>query len=134
MKYYNGYLTFSNFLKNYELDNPFDYFLKVIDIIKELVDNKIFYIDIHDNNFLINPVNNDVKIVDFDESFLSFSDEYGLLYDEIIKNLKLMFYNLASIFNIDLEELDVLTKLEEIKKFLLLKRINYLNRKVKVYR
>ena len=53
----------------------------------ELVNNNIYYLDIHSNNFLI--YNNDLKLIDFEPSFVSFKEE----------DLKYLVYNLVNMIN-----------------------------------
>ena len=56
---------------------------KVLNIIDELLDNGILYLDIHENNFLVND-DLDVKLIDFESS--------SVIFDRISANDKIECY------------------------------------------
>lgn len=54
-------------------NNPYTLFLEALDLIKELYDNGIIYIDIHGGNFLLTPTG--LKLIDFEKEAIAFKDE-----------------------------------------------------------
>ena len=90
-------------LRQFSLENknkilPTKIYIQILDIIKELYINKIYYLDIHERNFMIN--NEIVKAIDFEKFFVrignvSISDK-RLMFDY----LKMMIEQLNKNFNI----------------------------------
>lgn len=78
------------------------YFNKIIDIIQELNDHNIFYTDIHPGNFLINPSNNDIQLIDFSSTFVSFDQSKKYKYKNVLSNLKMMLEKLGKLLDLDL--------------------------------
>lgn len=64
-------------LKEFSLNNkikilPTKIYIQVLNILKELYINKIYYLDIHERNFMIN--DGIVKIIDFSKNFVKFDN------------------------------------------------------------
>ena len=84
--------TFYNKKEN-DIDNFIALLLEIIDILKTLVNNGIYYLDIGPGNFLI--YNNSIKLIDFAPSSVFFNDKklnirlmlihYSSLVNELIK-------------------------------------------------
>lgn len=62
-------ITLGQFSKNNQREIlPTRIYIQVLDIIKELYLNKIYYLDIHEKNFIIN--DGIIKLIDFDSFFM----------------------------------------------------------------
>lgn len=77
---------------------PTKIYIQMLDIIKELYINKIYYLDIHERNFMIN--NGIVKLIDFEKFFIRINDitigDRRLMFDY----LKMTIEELNKNFNI----------------------------------
>ena len=86
MKYYQDAESLNNLIKLYsfhefqdfyhhdnnEIDNIIDLFLEILELISNMYDKGIFYMDIRPGNFVI--YNNSVKVIDFEPGFVYFRD------------------------------------------------------------
>ena len=88
------------------------YYLEIMKILKELYNNSIIYADVRSRNFMINRVNNLVKLIDFESQYISFDDR---LYKEMIKNIKITINEINDYLNIKfkLDKEDSLDNIEE---------------------
>ena len=90
INYYNKSIELYNYKKT-DLDIYY-LLMKSINLIKELCDNNIFYLDIHEHNFLI--TNGKVKLIDFDSDLVGFKSSSNYLNDYykyiILSNFKSM--------------------------------------------
>ena len=100
--YYNNAISLKKIFCNYSITDLFKYYayddnpyknlillyLEIISLMEELLDNKIFYLDIHGGNFVL--CNNQVKLIDFEPSQLVFGTNNNILYEKIIYILKLL--------------------------------------------
>ena len=68
IKLYNNYVPLYDFVNE---DNIELLYSKVLMIVDELLDNGVLYLDIHENNFLVDD-NFDVKLIDFESSCVIF--------------------------------------------------------------
>lgn len=84
--FYNNHIPLSEKTKRIDI---IKYYLDILNILKELLNNDIIYSDIHSNNFLIDNVSNIVRLIDFDENYLSF-DSNKTKYQDMLINLKIM--------------------------------------------
>ena len=94
--------------------------LDILELIHELFEEDIYYIDIHSGNFLL--YNNEVKLIDFDPGFVKFSGKrskrqegllrnYGLLINALLRRLG---YN-NSTFNVGDNFEEAKRRIKEIK-------------------
>lgn len=88
------------------------YYLEIMKILKELYNNSIIYADVRSRNFMINRVNNLVKLIDFESQYISFDDR---LYKEMIKNIKITINEINDYLNIKfkIDKEDSLDNIEE---------------------
>jgi hypothetical protein len=86
--FYRGYITLEKFISNGHMFKH-DMYLKILKIIRELLANQIIYTDIHKNNFLIDVITDDIKLIDFDDSYICFYDSRAN-YESMLCNLKLL--------------------------------------------
>jgi hypothetical protein len=70
--YYPNHMTLYECFKNSKVNNPYEIYLSMLDILKELFDNNIIYFDNHAKNFLIN--DNQIKLIDFDFDYILFNN------------------------------------------------------------
>ena len=97
--------------------NEYDVFLKVLNIIKELYDNGIIYVDIKSDNIVIK--DNIFHLIDFDERYVKFRDsKYQYMHlKHLLSNFKYMieFLTRDEVKKIipDLKYVETLEQLEE---------------------
>lgn len=120
--YYDGYVQIDQFFLNHQ-EEPYSYYLmcliKIIDILQELIDNGIYYTDVHAGNFLINPLNDDLKLIDFGSTFISFNDGKNNKYANVVKNLKFMLDKLGVMVGLDWQDdLNNVSDLQVIKEII----------------
>ena len=70
--YYPNHLSLYEYFKNNQINDPYEIYLSMLDILKELFDNNIIYFDNHAKNFLIN--DNQLKLIDFDYDYILFNN------------------------------------------------------------
>lgn len=88
------------------------YYLEILKILKELYSNGIVYADVRARNFMINRVNNLVKLIDFESQYISFDDR---LYKDMIVNIKITINEINDYLNIEfkIDKEDCLDNIEE---------------------
>ena len=79
-------------------DNPIEYYKKILDILIELKQNGVEYIDVHGKNFMYLEKEDKIKLIDFDDKYLTFDCPYG--YKNMIQNLKKFIKNMNGLNNI----------------------------------
>lgn len=97
------------------------FYIDILNILKELTQYRIYYADIHTKNFMINEINNIIKIIDFDEFNISIDNDR--LENKMINNLKSMLNKISEYKNIPiiLKNEETLLDIEETIKTKLLK-------------
>lgn len=83
--------------KNMNL-NPFGLYMKILQILYELFENGITYLDIHPKNFMIDLLSLNINIIDFDLHYIQFDDRTML--QRQLNNYKRMINVLNEILNI----------------------------------
>lgn len=84
--------------KKYKDVNIAKYYRKMLNILKELYDNGIIYVDTHAKNYLI--VKNDIKLIDFDNHFIDF-DNSKFKYESMIYTFVNMLKTINSLIGIN---------------------------------
>lgn len=79
--YYPNCESVYDYTKRTKNINVIKYYKEMINILKELCDNGMIYVDTHAKNYLI--VKNGIKLIDFDSSYIDFSDS-RFKYDSMI--------------------------------------------------
>jgi len=106
-------------LKGTEENIP-HYLIEAYYLIRELYKNHIYYLDIHEHNFLI--TNKGLKLVDFDNDYVTFASHLPGLNDfyqkNIITNFKRMTHSLLG-YGLELMRFDFLNTMEELYEELL---------------
>ena len=74
--FYPNDITLSQFLKRYPNVNPIKIYRAVLEVLKEMYDCEILYLDIHPGNFMIDPSLSNIKIhtIDFDNTYVKIAD------------------------------------------------------------
>ena len=117
MPFYNNSITVQQYCENNNKRlKPTDIYIAIINIIKELYDNGIYYYDCHAKNFLIlyeeleknpNDISKIIKLVDFDEDFVDF--------DTITEDDKKRLFNkLCTIINLANQRFGLYNKLDKL--------------------
>lgn len=101
----------------YDNSNPINKFIEVkkdinlkilyreiLEILKELLNAGIIYKDINSGNFLIDEINNCIRLIDFEPFFISFDKTCKTSYDSMLWNLKRMLQNLNEIVNVQFDK------------------------------
>lgn len=86
--------------KKYKDVNIAKYYRKMLNILKELYDNGIIYVDTHAKNYLI--VKNDIKLIDFDNHFIDFENS-KFKYENMIFTFVNMLKTINSLIGINYE-------------------------------
>lgn len=87
VKFYHKYITLAEeFYQNkiMTMEEAYNLYVKVIEILIELENNGIVYSDIHSHNVMVNPQNHDTQLIDFENVRVNFD---GIVYN-MICNLK----------------------------------------------
>ena len=77
-----------NYLSNYyfHTDNPHQnllmLYLDILTLLEKMMDEKIYYLDVHSGNFVL--YNNNVKVIDFEPTQLMFDNINNVSYQRII--------------------------------------------------
>ncbi len=73
--YYPDHISIGDYFISKKIDNVCDIYNRMLIILKELYDNGIIYFDTHSKNFMINPNNEQINLIDFDYYFMSFKGD-----------------------------------------------------------
>ena len=116
--YDNSKTIFDYFKETNMKKRPTQFYLEILNILKELYNQGITYQDVHKKNFLIESITEIVNIIDFESSLVDF-DNLRCTYDSMITNFKIYLINkLNSILNIcfddDFKKAKTLEELEEV--------------------
>lgn len=76
---------------------PSEIYLKVIEIMKELYDNGIYYFDGHAKNYIVNK--NQVNLIDFDNSYLDFHTNNDRINNYCLKRSFEVYRELVKVIN-----------------------------------
>lgn len=100
-KFYYDEITILDYIKINKPINPFLVYKKVLDVLKEMSDNGIIYIDVNPNNFMLNPNSDKIKIhtIDFEPERIRFDCENAINY--LFENYKCMINYLNGLQKID---------------------------------
>lgn len=127
--YFPDHITLYNFFEKYKNINPVKIYRIILNILKEMYDNGIAYLDIHPGNFLINPNDTKTKIevIDFEDKYLRFGQDAIKSKDNILYNYSTLIEKLNKLIGIDKDAFKFLTpynfdnvdyQLDEIEKVL----------------
>ena len=115
--------TFSDLLQYYSReDNPYQNIIKmyldIISLIEQLLDEHVYYWDIHSGNFIF--YQNQVKLIDFEPTELSFAKDNRLFYERILYALKMLINHTnmkLGLYSYLEKDINSITKLkEEVKR------------------
>lgn len=86
--YFCGEMTLCDFFKKYEGFSPVKIYRAILDVLYEMYDNGIIYLDNHPKNFMINPscIDKGVDVIDFDEAYVKFDDDSEMLRQRLFNN------------------------------------------------
>lgn len=57
-------------------------YLDILNLLEKMMDEKMYYLDVHSGNFVM--YNNNVKVIDFEPRQLAFNDEFNNYYQSIL--------------------------------------------------
>jgi len=83
--------------------SPVKFYRAVLDILNEMYDNGIIYLDNHPKNFMVDPsaIVSSVDVIDFDETYVKFDDDSETLRKQLFDNYKVAVDRLNMICGID---------------------------------
>lgn len=114
--YYQNYITLSHVNTKIKKE-PTYFYLKILEILKEMYDNGIVYSDTHGKNFMVDITNLSVKLIDFDYTYMAFDSNCKYLYKNMINNLKDMLIKLNKLYEIEFSnDFKTTQTLEEINE------------------
>ena len=64
------------------LKNLIRLYLEIISIVEEMLDSKMYYLDIHSGNFVL--FNNQLKLIDFEPNQIAFNKDNNVYYERIV--------------------------------------------------
>ena len=70
--------TLSSYLWTNKDVNIFEVFLKIYDILKELYDNGLIYVDVKSDNFMVQ--NHQINLIDFDYNYIKEVDDHKFIH------------------------------------------------------
>lgn len=87
----NKITLYSLFLKYRDEISPIIFYRAVLDILKEMYDNGIIYLDNHPKNFMAEPGVDlsTIEVIDFDEQYVKFDDYSEKLRAQLFNNYKI---------------------------------------------
>ena len=101
--------------RKYKDVNIAKYYRKMLNILKELYDNGIIYVDTHAKNYLI--VKDDIKLIDFDSDFIDFENssfKYKNMIYTFVKMLKTMNSLIGINYDLSVKGIRDLQDIEEV--------------------
>ena len=100
--YFPDKITLYKFFLEYKDISPVKIYRAVLEILNEMYDNGIIYLDNHPKNFMVNPANSDsIDVIDFDESYVKFDNDSETLRRQLFDNYKVTVDGLNRICGID---------------------------------
>lgn len=94
LPFYSDSLTAKQYFSKNKIDNPYSIYIKMLKILKELYENNFIYLDVHEENFMIDASKEIINLIDFDYNYILFEDiedKYKIIvlkqFREMIKNL-----------------------------------------------
>ncbi len=84
--------------ENNEIDNFISLLLDILDLIRNMYDNGVYYTDIHMGNFLF--YKNIVKVIDFEPGYVFFTDQNEYHLNIILKEYELLVNQLIRAFEL----------------------------------
>lgn len=111
--YYEGGKTLAYLFRNKQMGSKIatSYYIDMLKILKELVQNGIIYADCHANNFIYHE--DIVKLIDFEEHFISIDKDKGKEQD-MLRNLKTCLIGLSRLIDIEIEGIGKTNTLNEM--------------------
>lgn len=101
--YFPDKVTLYKFFIEHKDISPFKIYRAILDVLNEMYNNGIIYLDNHPKNFLVDPTNPvSVDVIDFECSYVKFDDDSISLKRRLFDNYKEMVDYLNVICGIDL--------------------------------
>lgn len=120
MKFYHKYKTLLETFHNNKImtiEEAYNIYFQIIEILTELQENGIIYNDPHTRNFMYNLDSKDVRAIDFEHGRLKFD---GYTIDSMVNNLQITLNRLNEMLNIseihNLRKTATLSEIEEAVK------------------
>lgn len=95
--FYGDSVTISKHVCKTKKQIEFETYHELIDILKELRENDIYYCDVHGGNFMINNITNKIDIIDFVDHKIIIGSNSRYAEKVILNNLKSMVYKLEKL-------------------------------------
>jgi len=102
IKFYNDHVELTDCISKVDI---IDIYLKILEILKELCSDDIYYCDVNTRNFMIDLENMVVKLIDFDKQYVTIKDTPNRYYYKgMLDNLKRMIKNINDEYKIKFDE------------------------------
>lgn len=100
--YHSSILLLECTIDNFNNNNPINVYKKVLEILKELSDNGITYLDVHSKNFMLDlsSTNEKIDIIDFDSQYIVFDDNNSRVMKQLFANYRKMINSLNERYGI----------------------------------
>ena len=102
--FYENSVSLEQYFSNTKKIDYLKVYLDALKILRELLDNGIFYKDIHVNNFVISKLDGIVKLIDFEPGAVSFDENYDYAMKRELELLKNLIIRLCETGNIKLSK------------------------------
>jgi len=113
--FYDNHEELTNCIGKVDIINIY---LKIIEILKELKENDIFYTDINSSNFMIDLENMIVRLIDFDKYSVAIEDtKNNYYYYSMLENLKNMIKIINQTYKLSFDGFDKLNSLNQIEEY-----------------
>ena len=113
--YYDGYTSIDNFFKKNPSVNPIKAYIEILTVLKELLNNGIYYKDIHVGNFVVDKNGKNIKIIDFEPGYVQIDrlDSYDLKETLRLFKMLILRLNEYSIYKLKPDKCNNLYEIEE---------------------
>lgn len=100
--YFPNKITLYKLFLEHKKISPIKIYRAVLDVLNEMYDNGIIYLDNHPKNFMVDPTDPaSVDVIDFDETYVKFDDDSETLRRQLFDNYKVTVDGLNQICGID---------------------------------
>jgi len=113
--FHSSVVLFECTIDSFKDKNPINVYKKILEILKELFDNGITYLDVHSRNFMLDLSSLDEKIdiIDFDSQYIKFDDNSLYSLEKLFSNYSRMINFLNTKFSI----VDIVDSFIEVDNF-----------------
>lgn len=103
--FFNNNITLLDFFKKYKNIDIVNEYIKVLNVLKEMYDNGILYVDVHSENFMLDPtlIHSKINTIDFERKFVMVDDWSKSARERLFSCFSNMINQLNNIREVDLK-------------------------------